>query len=230
MGNPTSEGDKGRESTGGMEASARVAVVLAGSYIAAQMLSDIGSLKITTIFGLAVDAGTFIYPITFTLRDLVHKRLGHRAARSAVLLAGLINVLMALYFQLIANLRPDPSWQLDEAFRSVLGPVWRIVLASIAAEVVSELLDGEVYQKWTQRYPGAPHWSRVLISNLFSLPVDSLVFCWGAFAFSLPAATVWSIFWANVLLKTGITLASLPTIYLVREGKPAPSKEDENRP
>lgn len=38
-----------------------------------------------------------------------------------------------------------PDWGLGTAFASVLSPMWRIVLASITAEVVSELVDTEVY-------------------------------------------------------------------------------------
>lgn len=197
------------------------AVVLIGSYIAAQIMSDIGSLKITTIFGLAMDAGTFIYPITFTLRDLVHKRLGRRAAREAVLLAGAVNVFMAVYLQLVAQTAPDPSWPLNEAFAAVLGPVWRIVIASIVAEVIGELLDGEIYHRWTKRFPDAPQWTRVLVSNAVSVPLDSLVFCWGAFAFALPAATVWAIVGSNILMKAAVTLLSLPGIYLVKQGDAA---------
>jgi hypothetical protein len=34
----------------------------------------------------------------------------------------------------------------------------------------------------------------------------------------LPVATVWSIFAANLILKGAVTVASLPAIYLVREG------------
>ena len=51
-------------------------IILVSLYIAAQIISDVASLKIAVLFGLSIDAGTFIYPITFTLRDLVHKRLG----------------------------------------------------------------------------------------------------------------------------------------------------------
>jgi hypothetical protein len=58
-----------------------IAVIVISAYIAAQMLADIASLKIGLIFNLAVDMGTFIYPITFTLRDLVHKQLGKKNAR-----------------------------------------------------------------------------------------------------------------------------------------------------
>ncbi|HJX41358.1 MAG TPA: VUT family protein, partial [Anaerolineales bacterium] len=61
-------------------------------------------------------------------------------------------------------------------------------------------------------------WLRVLCSNAFSVPLDTLIFCWGAFGGVLPAATVWSIVAANLILKGAVSVASLPAIYLVREG------------
>ncbi|MCJ7548415.1 MAG: queuosine precursor transporter, partial [Anaerolineae bacterium] len=97
-----------------------------------------------------------------------------------------------------------------------LSPVWRIVLASIVAEVVSELLDTELYQLWVSRVTRRYQWARVLVSNSVSVPVDSLVFVWIAFGGVLPAVVVWSIFWANVLVKGMMTLISLPAIYLVK--------------
>ena len=45
-------------------------ILISVAYIAAQMLADISSLKIVMFAGLSMDAGTFIYPITFTLRDM----------------------------------------------------------------------------------------------------------------------------------------------------------------
>jgi uncharacterized integral membrane protein (TIGR00697 family) len=197
------------------------AVTLTALYIAAQILSDIGSLKIAVVAGFAVDAGTFIYPITFTLRDLVHKRLGMKAARLAILLAGGINLFMAGYFAFSAWLPSDPSWGLGREFARVLGPVWRIVLASIAAELASELADTEIYHLWVTRVTRRFQWLRVLSSNAVSVPLDTLIFCWGAFGGVLPPATVWSIVAANLILKALVSVASLPAIYLVREsGKP----------
>lgn len=191
-------------------------VIVISSYIAAQMLSDIMSLKIAFVAGFSVDAGTFIYPFTFTLRDLVHKLLGRSAARAVIVAAGVINLLMAGLFAFAAWLPPDPTWPLQREFAAVLTPVWRIVIASIAAEVFSELTDTEVYHLWVNRVTRRYQWARVLVSNSISVPLDSLIFCWGAFGGVLPAATVWSIVWANILMKGAVTLLSLPGIYLVR--------------
>jgi uncharacterized integral membrane protein (TIGR00697 family) len=196
------------------------AILLASVYIAAQILADVGSLKIAVVLSFSIDAGTFIYPITFTLRDLVHKRLGKRAARQLIFLAGAINLFMAGFFAFAAWLPSDRSWGLGGEFSRVLGPVWRIVLASIAAEVLAELVDTEVYHLWVTRVTRRYQWVRVLLSNSVSVPLDSLIFCWGAFGGALPAATVWSIVTANILLKGIVTVVSIPGIYLVREGQP----------
>ncbi len=192
-------------------------IVVVSLYIAAQLLSDIASLKITLIAGLSMDAGTFVYPLTFTLRDLIHKRLGRQAARTVILLAAGINLFMALFFHFTTWLPQDPSWGLGSEFAAILGPVWRIVIASIIAEIFSELLDTEVYHFWRVRITKRYQWLRVLCSNAASIPVDSLIFCWGAFGFILPHRVVWSIFLANVLVKGAVTILSLPTIYLVKE-------------
>ena len=193
------------------------AIVVISIYIAAQLLSDIGSLKIAWIAGFSIDAGTFIYPLTFTIRDLVHKQLGKAAARTIIVLAAVINLFMVVFFQFAAWLPQDPSWGLGKEFETILGPVWRIVIASIMAEVVSELIDTEVYHLWVTRITRKYQWARVLSSNAVSTPIDSLIFCWGAFGLALPPSTVWSIFLANVIIKGLVTVVSLPAIYLVKE-------------
>lgn len=192
-------------------------IILVSLYIAAQIISDVASLKIAVLFGLSVDAGTFIYPITFTLRDLVHKRLGRRAARLVIVLAGGINLFMAAFFAFSAWLPGDPAWGLAGEFSRVLGPVWRIVIASIAAEIAAEMADTEVYHLWVTRITRRHQWARVLVSNAVSVPLDSLIFCWAAFGGRLPAPTVWSIFLANIIVKAAVTGLSIPGIYLVRE-------------
>lgn len=191
----------------------RVAIVAVSAYIGAQMLADIASLKIGVVMGLAVDMGTFIYPITFTLRDVVHKVLGKRNAQVLIITAAAINLFMAGYLMWAASVPSDPSWGLGAEFAAILAPVWRIVLASIAAEVVSELVDTEVYHWFVTRITERYQWLRVLVSNSVSIPIDNLIFAVGAFAFILPWSVVWQIFLFNLIVKFGVTLVSLPLIY-----------------
>jgi uncharacterized integral membrane protein (TIGR00697 family) len=192
-------------------------VLVVAAYIAAQILSDVLSLKIAFVAGFSIDVGTFVYPFTFTLRDMVHKLLGRPAARAAIVAAGVVNLAMAGLFAFAAWLPPDPTWPLQREFAAVLAPVWRIVVASIVAEIASEFTDTEIYHLWVTRVTRRYQWTRVLVSNSVSVPLDSLLFAWGAFGGQLPVPTVWSIFWANVLVKGAVTFASLPGIYLVPE-------------
>jgi uncharacterized integral membrane protein (TIGR00697 family) len=192
-------------------------IVLVGAYLAAQMIADIASLKIGLVAGLSVDMGTFIYPITFTLRDLVHKTLGKKAARTLILTAGGINLFMAAYLFVTALVTEDPSWGLGKEFSAVLNPVWRIVIASIAAEIASELADTEVYSWFVRRVTRQKKALRVLLSNAVSIPIDNAIFAFGAFAFTLPPDVVRDIFIMNLLVKFAVTLVSLPLIYIGKE-------------
>ena len=191
--------------------------IVSALYIAAQMLADIASLRIVWLFGMSIDGGTFIYPITFTLRDLVHKVAGIKTARTLILVAALVNVLMACLFWFVSILPPDMQVGPQSEFALVLAPVWRIVFASILAEIISELLDTETYRFWVEKVSCKHQWLRVLVSNAVSVPLDSLVFCWIAFGGTMPNEIVWSIVLANILVKGFVTLLSLPTIYLVKE-------------
>lgn len=192
------------------------AIIIVSIYVAAQMLADIGSLKVALVAGFSVDAGTFIYPITFTLRDLIHKKLGKKAALVTILTCGGINLVMALYFAFVTWLPADNTWLFQTAWETILGPVWRIVFASIIAEVVSEVIDTEAYHLWTKYVTQKKQWSRVLVSNLISIPVDSFIFSFIAFGGSLPNEVVWGIFFSNCIIKVVVTLVSLPLIYVVK--------------
>jgi uncharacterized integral membrane protein (TIGR00697 family) len=192
-------------------------VVLVASYIALQIFSDVGSLRIVMLGGMSIDAGTFIYPLTFTLRDMVHKTMGKKGAQLMIVTAAGFNLLMALYFWLVSILPADMSVGAQAEFGQVLAPLWRLVFASIVAEVIAELTDTEVYSLWKKRVTARHQWSRVLVSNAVSIPLDSLIFCWIAFGGLFEASVVWSIFFSNTLIKFATTLVSLPAIYLVKE-------------
>lgn len=199
--------------------SLRPLLVVVCAYVAAQMLADISSLRIVNVAGLAVDAGTLVYPFTFTLRDLVHKIAGKEIARVLIFTAAAINIVMAGVFWLVAKVPADPTTGPQLEFGQVLSPVWRIVFASILAEVVSELVDTEVYQRWVHRMSGRYQWGGVLVSNGLAIPVDTAIFVAIAFVGVLPGEVVGEVFWANVIAKGLITILSIPWIYLVKPAR-----------
>ena len=126
---------------------------------------------------------------------------------------------------LMAKLPSPPFYGLHEAWSAIFGLVPAIVIASITAEVVSELIDTEVYHVWKAKLPKLPQWSRVLVSNGISLPIDSLIF--GVLAFvwlpplfggeAIPLIAVWGIVAGQIIWKAIVTLVSLPGIYLVKD-------------
>jgi uncharacterized integral membrane protein (TIGR00697 family) len=195
--------------------------LLASAYVAAQLLADISSLKITEIAGLSMDAGTLVYPFTFTIRDLIHKVAGKSVARALIVAAAIINLFMAGLFWVvdrlpaIAGVGPQ-----TELFGDVLAPVWRIVFASIVAELVSELIDTEAYSAWVRRFGTRHQWGRVLASNAIAVPIDSAVFVVIAFVGVVSAGDAWEIFGTNVLVKGVVTIVSIPWIYFVKPRDP----------
>lgn len=183
-------------------------------YVAAQIFANILSTKITIlpIINLAVDGGTIIYPLTFTLRDLVHKVLGKNNARQLVIIAAGLNALMFFLLWLVGKMPPDPTWQFQEAYELILLPVGRIIAAGIIAQVISELIDTEIF---SIIYKKTGDLSAVFFSNLIGLLIDSVIFGMIAFLGQLPLATVMQIILANILIKLIISALSTPAIKLV---------------
>lgn len=198
-----------------------LAIVFAGSYIAIQLISNVASLKIGRVAGLAVDLGTFLYPLSFTLRDAVHRTLGKIGSRVVVFTAAGLTLAMSLYLCLCVRIPSDPSWgaEMDTAFSLIFSPVWRLVIASITAATLSELLDTEVFHLAAYgRRPMNPCAASVL-SNLASIPLDNFVFAFGAFAFVLPWSAIWEIFFFNLIVKAVVSLAGIPLLALLPRKK-----------
>ena len=197
------------------------AILLGGGYLALQMMSDIAATKVMRIGPVVMDAG-IIYCITFTWRDMIHKRLGVRAARLLIVLAAAVNLLMAAYFYLVIQFPPEAEWLAmggQKAWELIFGLVPRIVVASIVAEVVSELVDTEIYAYWVEKRAGWPQWSRVAVSNFISIPIDSALFVVVAWGGVLPLSVLLTIFVSNIATKLVLTVASFWMIYLVKEEK-----------
>ncbi|MFH0874978.1 MAG: queuosine precursor transporter [archaeon] len=222
----------------------QAAIILGGVYIFLQMTADIAATKVIVLGKIVMDAG-IIYALTFTWRDLIHKQLGKKCAQTCIILAGVINVIMALYFMLVVKLPPEASWSSSfwnitnvtigsnlaerggqAAWEFIFGIMPRIVIASIIAEVFSELIDTEVYQWWVDGIgKKRPQWMRVVVSNAISIPVDSLIFPIIAFYGILSADVLFIMFLSNILIKAIITAISFWMIYLVPD-KPIYASEE----
>lgn len=192
----------------------RAAAVIAAAYAGLQLISNTASLRVCLVAGLAVDMGTFCYPLTFTLRDLAHKVLGKSGVTALIWASTLLCVFATGYFAICAA---APSAADDgNAFGKVFSPMWRLVGASLLAMLVSELADTYVYQWFVDRCRSR-QWLRVIVSNSVSIPLDNIIFAVGAFAWALPWHTVFEIFFFNLAVKFIVSVAAAPMIYLVND-------------
>ncbi len=188
--------------------------VAASLYVSFQIIANVLSTKIAILplLNWPIDGGTIIYPLTFTLRDFVHKTLGKKISRQIVVLAGLVNLLAFLLFWVIGKIPSDASWAYQEAYQNILMPVGRIVAASIVAQIISELVDTEIFSFVYRKMSDI---TAVIFSNGVALVVDSVIFSVIAFAGSLPWVVVGQIVITNILVKLVMSLLSSPAIKLV---------------
>jgi uncharacterized integral membrane protein (TIGR00697 family) len=195
-------------------------IILSGLYLFFSLAGNIAATKVTYFGGLVMDAG-FIYSLTFTWRDLIHKQLGQKAAVTTIWLSAAVNLLAALYFQLVVLLPAQTDWANSGgqiAWEFLFSLQMRIVLASILTALIAELIDTKVYQLWTRGGREKwPQWTRVFASNSVSIPVDSLIFPIIAFAGVVGAEGLQQMVWTNIIVKAIVTILVFWTIYLVPE-------------
>jgi uncharacterized PurR-regulated membrane protein YhhQ (DUF165 family) len=213
----------------------QVTIIVCGLYLFFSFAGNIAATKVTYLGNFVMDAG-FIYSLTFTWRDLIDKQLGRRAAVTTIWLSAAINLIAALYFQLVVFMPAQPDWAgrggqtawefLFGIIDTSSGAWWqalfslqlRIVLGSIITAVIAELVDTQVYHQWTEGLgKGRPQWTRVFVSNAFSIPVDSILFPLIAFTGIVGVDAMMQMFGTNLLVKAITTLLAFWTIYLVPE-------------
>ncbi len=182
-------------------------------FVACELIANVTAGKITVLGPFTVPAAIYIFALTFTLIDLINEGLGKQAARRVVYAAFAANVLLALYSLIVVKL-PSPDWfDTAKSYADVFAVTPRIVIASLTAFLISGLLDVELFARLRTRFN--PGW-RVVVSNVVSTLVDSVVFVSLAFLYSFPTNVVLMLIIGQYAVKLGVTAISVPLIYLVR--------------
>jgi queuosine precursor transporter len=114
---------------------------------------------IPILWGIQISVGTILFGFVFTIRDKLHE-FGRKHVYQGIFLASAVSLLVLL-----------PSISSGDPVSI------RILIASITALVLSESTDTEIFQ----RLLALPWIRRVLISNVFSVPLDSILFNMMAF-------------------------------------------------
>ncbi len=195
-------------------------IILCGFYIFLSLASNIASTKLIYLGSLVTDAG-FIYYIIFTWRDLIHKQLGRKAAVTTIWVAAVLNILAVLYFQLVVGLPPESDWANaggQTAWSFIFSLQLRLVIGSIIAFIISELIDTKIYEWWTNTIgKRRPQWMRVVASNAVSITIDTVIFVLIVFTGVVGSTILWLLLITNILLKAMATIVSAWMIYLVPE-------------
>jgi len=162
--------------------------------------------------------GVFLWPVVFVTTDLINEYFGRQGVRRLSLAtAGIIAyvfVLLALTMSLPAASFSSVD---DASFNRVFGQSQWIIAGSIAAFLVSQLVDVAVFQM-VRRVSGAGHlWLRATGSTVVSQLIDSVIVIyiglalphgWTAAEFVATAAP-------NYLIKLVLAVAMTPVIYLL---------------
>ena len=183
-------------------------VVLATIFIGATMTANIMSLRMVAPLGIVFDAGTVLYPVTFLVRDQIHRRAGKHFSDTVVLVSALANLAMFGCFFIAAWLPADLTTGPQEEFAMVLLPGVLIVLGSVVGQYVAERIDGVIYHRIYKNGEGSATRAAVL-SNLVSIPIDSALMSTIAFAATVPFVSYTSAMGVNIILKYAITMGAL---------------------
>lgn len=191
--------------------------LLLGIFVTSLLLANILGTKITTLFGIRVSVGIFVFPILFLVTDIVADVHGRKVARNFVYVAiAMLAFTMAMTLLAIA-LPENPTWGNQEAFVSVFGSSLRIMVASLIAFAISQLHDVWSFDLIKKKTKGRYLWFRNNLSTLISQFIDTTLFMFLAFYQVTPKFTagfVWSLIIPYWLFKVLFAAIDTPFVYL----------------
>ena len=163
-------------------------------------------------FGITMTGAVFLFPITYVLSDLFSEVYGYKWSRFTCYLGFAMNLFMVLIFQLaIATPAPD-YWTNQAAFEIVLGNTPRILIASLLAMLVGDLINDKVFRRMKAKHPNTHDGFslRAILSSLCGEIADSLVFMPIAFIGQMPAMTLLIMSITQVSIKVAYEIVILP--------------------
>lgn len=178
-------------------------LVLSAVFIVNALLAEIIGVKIFHVNGLIglpetvpgdLTAGVLIWPVVFVTTDILNEYFGPKGVlRVSLLTAGLILYAFAVIYA-TTRLQPAAFWldvnktdaqgkpfDIDYAYQSIFRQGGNIIIGSIAAFIVSQVLDATVFRGLRRITGSRLLWLRATGSTLVSQLVDSFVVLFVAF-------------------------------------------------
>lgn len=181
-----------------------------------------------TGLGFNMTAGVLLWPVVFIFTDVLNEYYGKKGVR---LLSFLTVGLIAYGFIMVyiaMSVAPASFWvgskvdegvpDMDLAFNAIFGQGLRIILGSICAFLIGQLVDVWVFQRIRRATGEKRLWLRATGSTLVSQLVDSYVVLFIAFAGQFSTVQILAFGLVAYIYKFVVAIASTPIIYLAHTG------------
>lgn len=190
-----------------------------GVFAALTVLANLMAVKLIAFGPFIAPAAVLVYASTFLMTDILSELFGKEKARLAVWTGFLANLVMVVSILIAVNWPAasimDP--ELAQAFHTVFGFAPRVVLASMAAYLVSQHHDVWAYHFWRKKTNGRCLWLRNNASTMVSQLVDTAIFITLAFYGLVPNAVLWQMLLGQYVIKLLIAALDTPFMYIAVE-------------
>lgn len=184
--------------------------IIAGSVVMMNILVN----KSIVIFGIGATGGNVFYAMVFLATDILSENYGGKEARKSVMIGFFISLLTMVGAWVALAMKPAPWDFAHEPLSLILTPMFRIVLGSMVAFFVSNMLDTYTYQWLKKKFP-KQLWIRNNASTWTSQLVDTLLFASIALLGTMPMNAWLQVLLSTYLLKIIIAIIDTPFLYLV---------------
>lgn len=140
------------------------------------LISNIVAVKLWDFFGIAVDGGIIVFPLTYILCDLAVELYGKKIANYIIYIGFFINIIAVLTFLIVGGLPEFPGWGKQDSYEAILGFMPRVAAGSLLAYLLSGLVNNWSFIKIKQHTGESKLWMRLLGSSAIAKIVDCLVF------------------------------------------------------
>ena len=179
------------------------------------LVSNITSIKITSIGKIILPSSALLFPITYILGDVIAEVYGFKKARLVIILGFLCNAFMVIYFQIAIQLPSSETWNLQECFKSILATTPRMFVASLSAYLVGSLSNAYVMQMIKKITGETKLWLRTIGSTIVGEFLDTLFFATIAFIGILSLNELATMIICQFVWKVSYEIISTPVTYYV---------------
>ncbi|MBN2747504.1 MAG: queuosine precursor transporter [Bacteroidales bacterium] len=169
------------------------------------------------IYTFELSVGIIAYPITFLITDIISEIYGRKAANKVVL-SGLFASAFALFIIIVSTEAAATEWSpvTDSEFKHVFGFTFIAVGASLAAYLLAQLIDVQIFHFFKKITKGKHLWLRNNFSTFTSQIVDTATVLGLLCSFDvLPWSSFWMLFLNGYIFKFLFALFDTPIIYLI---------------